>query len=61
MLSNLEIVQSAHKEPISNIARWIGLTKNDIETYGNDKAKISLEVADRITENRDGKYIPEFT
>ena len=57
MLSNLEIVQSAHKEPISNIARWIGLTENDIETYGNDKAKISLDVADRIAGNRDGKYI----
>ena len=57
MLSNVEIVQSVRKEPIGNIARGIGLTESEIETYGDDKAKISLEVADRVAENQDGKYI----
>ena len=57
MLSNVEIVQTAHKEPISNIAHGIGLTESEIVTYGDDKAKISLEVADRVAENQDGKYI----
>ena len=57
MLSNVEIVQSVRKEPIGNIARGIGLIESEIETYGDDKAKISLEVADRVAKNQDGKYI----
>ena len=57
MLSNAEIVQSVRKEPIGNIARGIRLIESEIETYGDDKAKISLEVADRVAKNQDGKYI----
>jgi formate--tetrahydrofolate ligase len=57
MLSNLEIIQSARKEPIVNIAGKIGLMPNEIELYGNDKAKISLDVLPRIADNPSGKYI----
>ncbi len=57
MLSNSEIVQSTHKEPIVNIARKIGLMEDEIETYGSDKAKISLNVSPRIADHPSGKYI----
>ena len=57
MLSNVEIVQSVRKEPIGNIARGIGLIESEIETYGDDKAKISLEVADRVAKNQDGNCL----
>lgn len=57
MLSNSEIVQSTYKEPIVNIARKIGLMEDEIETYGSDKAKISLNVLPRIADHPSGKYI----
>ena len=57
MLSNSEIIQSAYNEPIVNIARKMGLMADEIETYGNDKAKISLDVLSRLAGNPTGKYI----
>ncbi|MCH7937428.1 MAG: formate--tetrahydrofolate ligase [Proteobacteria bacterium] len=57
MRSNWEIARSAYKEPIANIARGMGLIGDEIETYGNDKAKISLDVLPRLADDPSGKYI----
>ncbi|HUU27505.1 MAG TPA: formate--tetrahydrofolate ligase [archaeon] len=46
-LSDIEIAQSARILPISQIAREIGLSDDDLELYGNYKAKISLDVLRR--------------
>ena len=42
MLSDVEIAQSAKMEPISEIAKKVGLQDDDLELYGKYKAKISL-------------------
>ena len=57
MLSNSEIIKAAHKKPIIDIARNMGLMEDDIETYGNDKAKISLDLLSRLSDNPSGKYV----
>lgn len=44
-------------KPIVEIAAKIGLTEDDIELYGKYKAKIKLEVMDRLKNNPDGKLI----
>ncbi|MFH1201543.1 MAG: formate--tetrahydrofolate ligase [Candidatus Omnitrophota bacterium] len=57
MLSDIEIAQHAKIKPILSIAKSIGLRNNEIELYGNYKAKVSLSVLDRILNRPLGKYI----
>ncbi|MEE9341456.1 MAG: formate--tetrahydrofolate ligase, partial [Thermoplasmata archaeon] len=57
MKSDLEIAQAATMKPIVEIAKAIGLEEDEIELYGKYKAKIKLEVMERIKGNPDGKLI----
>jgi len=57
MQSDIEIAQAARMEHISSIAKKIGLADNDIELYGNHKAKIADGVYDRVKDKPDGKLI----
>jgi formyltetrahydrofolate synthetase len=55
--SDLEIAQAAKLKPILEIARSVGLTEDDLELYGKYKAKVHLEVLQRLQERPNGKYI----
>jgi formate--tetrahydrofolate ligase len=44
-------------EPIINIAEKVGLTEDEIEFYGKYKAKVKLDVLDRLKGKPSGKYI----
>jgi len=55
--SDLKIAQSAKLKPITKIARQIGIRKDELELYGNYKAKISLSILDRIKNKPLGKFI----
>lgn len=44
MLSDIEIAQRAELKPIREIAEKIGIPSEDVENYGQYKAKISLKV-----------------
>ncbi|MCS7242216.1 formate--tetrahydrofolate ligase [Candidatus Caldatribacterium sp.] len=57
MLTDLEIAQSAHLKPITEIAKDLGLGEDDIELYGKYKAKVSLQVLDKLKNRPLGKYI----
>jgi len=57
MLTDLEIAQSAHLKPIVEIARDLGLEEDDIELYGKYKAKVSLQVLEKLKDRPLGKYI----
>lgn len=57
MKTDIEIAQSAKMEPIMDIAKKIGLEPEEVELYGNYKAKVSLKVWDRLKEKPDGKLI----
>jgi formate--tetrahydrofolate ligase len=57
MKSDLEIAQEAKLKPIVEIAQSIGLSEDDIEMYGKYKAKIKLEVLEKLKNNPNGKYI----
>ena len=39
VLSDIEIAQQTHLEPIVKIAEKVGLTEDDLELYGKYKAK----------------------
>ncbi len=57
MKSDLEIAQEAKMKPIIEIAKQIGLNEDDIELYGKYKAKIKLEILDKLKDRPNGKYI----
>ncbi|MFQ6107400.1 MAG: formate--tetrahydrofolate ligase [Thermoplasmata archaeon] len=57
MKSDLEIAQEARMKPIVEIAKSIGLVEDDIELYGNYKAKIKLEAMEKLRDRPDGKLI----
>jgi len=44
MLSDLEIAKNCKLEPIAQIAQKLGIDPADLIPYGNDKAKVSLDV-----------------
>src|ERR687897_3894354 len=57
MKSSLEIAQEAELLPIETIAERTGLTPDEFEPYGRYKAKISLDVIDRLAGQPDGKIV----
>jgi formate--tetrahydrofolate ligase len=57
MKTDLQIAQEAKMERIDVIAAKLGLSSDDIELYGNYKAKIKLDSVDKLEKNKDGKVI----
>ena len=57
MQTDVEIAQSARLRPIGEIAEGLGLGPEDYEPYGHDKAKLSLDVLDRLADRPDGRLI----
>jgi formate--tetrahydrofolate ligase len=55
--SDLEIAQSIKLKHITEIAEKAGINKNELELYGDSKAKVKLEILNRINKNKNGKYI----
>ena len=54
MKSDLEIAQEASLDPISSIAADLGLLEDEVELYGKYKAKVSLDVLDRLKDKPSG-------
>src|SRR5919205_3699642 len=57
MKSSLEIAQEAQLIPIEQIAESCGLEAEEIEPYGRYKAKVALDVLERLAERPDGKVV----
>ena len=57
VLSDIEIAQQTKLEPITVIAKQVGLTDDDLELYGKYKAKISFDAIKRLLKNEDGKLV----
>ncbi|TMW73629.1 formate--tetrahydrofolate ligase [Alteribacter natronophilus] len=55
--SDIEIAQACTMKPIREIVENLGLREEEWEPYGHYKAKISLDVMDRLDEREDGKVI----
>lgn len=57
MNSDIEIAQNTNMKPIVEIAESMGLTEDDIELYGKYKAKVKLEVLERLKDKPNAKYV----
>jgi formate--tetrahydrofolate ligase len=57
LLRDLEIAQRATLRKIEDVAAELGIRRDELELYGDYKAKVKLEVLDRLTDRPMGKYI----
>ncbi|MCZ7548725.1 MAG: formate--tetrahydrofolate ligase [Anaerolineales bacterium] len=55
--SDIEIAQAGKLKPILQIAKELGIKESELELFGPHKAKIKLEILERIGKRPDGKYI----
>jgi len=57
MLSDIEIAQSIKLKPIWEIAEKAGIQRDELELHGDDKAKVKLEILERLKDRPNGKYV----
>lgn len=55
--SDIEIAQAGKLKPILQIAQELGIKESELEFFGPYKAKIKLEILDRLAKRKNGKYI----
>src|SRR4026209_428434 len=55
--SDIEIAQEAKIKPILQVARELGIRETELELYGPYKAKVKLEILERLKNKPNGKYI----
>ncbi|HET6845778.1 MAG TPA: formate--tetrahydrofolate ligase, partial [Anaerolineales bacterium] len=55
--SDIEIAQEAKLKPILQIAAELGIRENELELFGPHKAKVKLEILERLKSRPNGKYI----
>ena len=57
MLTDIEIAKQADIKPISDIAEKLGISADELEFYGNCKAKLPLSLLKKYENKEDGKLI----
>ena len=55
--SDIDIAQAAKLKPILQVAEEIGLKEKELELFGPYKAKVHLDVRERLKKRKSGKYI----
>ena len=55
--SDIEIAQATNLKPIAEVAATIGISADDLEHYGKYKAKLPLDLLERLKGNKDGLLI----
>ncbi len=55
--SDIDIAQAGKLKPILQIAAELGIKESELELFGPYKAKIKLEILDRLAKRPNGKYI----
>lgn len=57
MKTDVQIAQEAQMLHIKEVAEKVGLSEEDLELYGNHKAKVSLDVLEKMKDKPDGKLV----
>jgi methylenetetrahydrofolate dehydrogenase (NADP+)/methenyltetrahydrofolate cyclohydrolase/formyltetrahydrofolate synthetase len=55
--SDIDIAQATELDPIVKVAARLGLSEDDLDLYGKHKAKIHLDVLDRLRDRPQGRYV----
>jgi len=56
-LNDLSIARSIPLRPLTEVARVMGLTADDLEPYGHTKAKVRLDMLQQPAVRKPGKYV----
>ena len=56
-MTDIEIANNAKIQKISDIAKKIGIKEDELELYGNYKAKLNENIYKRLENNESGKLI----
>lgn len=57
MKTDVQIAQEANLKPITEIAKKLGISEEELEQYGRYKAKINNSLMDRLKDKPDGKLV----
>lgn len=57
MKTDVQIAQEAKLKPITEIAKELGISEEELEQYGRYKAKINNSLMDRLKDKPDGKLV----
>lgn len=57
MKTDVQIAQEAKLKPITEIAKGLGISEEELEQYGRYKAKINNSLMDRLKDKPDGKLV----
>ncbi|BAQ24225.1 formate--tetrahydrofolate ligase [Streptococcus troglodytae] len=57
MKTDIEIAQSVHLQPITNVVEKLGIDFDDLELYGKYKAKLTFDKIKAVEENAPGKLV----
>lgn len=57
MPSDIEIAKQIHLKPIAEIAAKYGIQREELELFGEHKAKLKLSMLDRLKSRPNGKYV----
>jgi len=57
LLSDLEIAQKAELRKIEEVAAEAGILREELELYGDYKAKVKLAILERLADKPNGRYI----
>ncbi|CAD5219984.1 unnamed protein product [Bursaphelenchus okinawaensis] len=55
--SDIQISRNQKPRPIAELARDIGIKDEELEAYGDKKAKVSLNLLKRLDKSENGKYV----
>ncbi|KAL6066913.1 formate--tetrahydrofolate ligase [Balamuthia mandrillaris] len=55
--SDIDIAQSVELLPIHQVAAEVGILEEELELYGKHKAKVQLDVLERLKDQKDGNYV----
>lgn len=55
--SDIEIAQEAKLKPILQVAQELGIRPDELELFGPYKAKVKLEILERLKNRPNGKYV----
>jgi len=55
--ADIAVARSQTPRPITDIAREVGILEDELEPYGDVKAKVSLTILDRLAHRKNGKYL----
>lgn len=57
MKTDVQIAQEAKMLPITTVANYLGIKDDELELYGKYKAKVSLDVLERLKDKPDAKLV----